>query len=178
MALGIVREKELGSITNLYVTPVTKFEFLVGKQLPYIVLSMISYFLMVGCAVFFFHVPLKGSFLALTVGALLYVTATTGLGLVISTFTNTQISALFGTAILTMLPTAQFSGLTTPVGSLEGGAYWIGQFFPATYFLILSRGVFTKALGFSDLMGPLISLALFIPALTFLAWLFLPKQEK
>ena len=110
MALGIVREKELGSITNLYVTPVTKFEFLVGKQLPYIVLSMISYFLMVGCAVFFFHVPLKGSFLALTVGALLYVTATTGLGLVISTFTNTQISALFGTAILTMLPTAQFSG--------------------------------------------------------------------
>ena len=178
MALGIVREKELGSITNLYVTPVTKFEFLIGKQLPYILLSMISYFLMVGCAVFFFHVPLKGSFLALTVGALLYVTATTGLGLVISTLTNTQISALFGTAILTMLPTAQFSGLTTPVGSLEGGAYWIGQFFPATYFLILSRGVFTKALGFADLMGPLISLALFIPALTFLAWLFLPKQEK
>lgn len=178
MALGIVREKELGSITNLYVTPVTKLEFLIGKQLPYIVLSMISYFLMVGCAVFFFRVPLKGSFLALTVGALLYVTATTGLGLVISTFTNTQISALFGTAILTMLPTAQFSGLTTPVGSLEGGAYWIGQFFPATYFLILSRGVFTKALGFADLMGPLISLALFIPALTFLAWLFLPKQEK
>ncbi len=178
MALGIVREKELGSITNLYVTPVTKLEFLIGKQLPYIVLSMISYFLMVGCAVFFFRVPLKGSFLALTVGALLYVTATTGLGLVISTFTNTQISALFGTAILTMLPTAQFSGLTTPVGSLEGGAYWIGQFFPATYFLVLSRGVFTKALGFADLMGPLVSLALFIPALTFLAWLFLPKQEK
>lgn len=178
MALGIVREKELGSITNLYVTPVTKFEFLIGKQLPYIILSMISYFLMVGCAVFFSQVPLKGSFLALTVGALLYVTATTGLGLVISTFTNTQISALFGTAILTMLPTAQFSGLTTPVGSLEGGAYWIGQFFPATYFLILSRGVFTKALGFGDLMGPLISLALFIPALTFLAWRFLPKQER
>lgn len=178
MALGIVREKELGSITNLYVTPVTKLEFLLGKQLPYIVLSMISYFLMVGCAIFFFQVPLKGSFLALTVGALLYVTATTGLGLVISTFTNTQISALFGTAILTMLPTSQFSGLTTPVGSLEGGAYWIGQFFPATYFLVLSRGVFTKALGFSDLMGPLISLALFIPALTFIAWLFLPKQEK
>ena len=96
MALGIVREKELGSITNLYVTPVTKLEFLVGKQLPYIVLSMISYFLMVGSASWFFKVPIKGSFLALTLGALLYVTATTGLGLVISSFTNTQISALFG----------------------------------------------------------------------------------
>ncbi len=178
MALGVVREKELGSITNLYVTPVTKLEFLIGKQLPYIVLSMISYFTMVAAAVWLFQVPLKGSFLALTLGALLYVTATTGLGLVISTFTNTQISALFGTAILTMLPTAQFSGLTTPVGSLEGGAYWVGQFFPATYFLILSRGVFTKALGFFNLMGPILALAAFIPALTFIAWLFLPKQEK
>ena len=178
MALGIVREKELGSITNLYVTPVTKLEFLVGKQLPYIVLSMISYFLMVGSASWFFKVPIKGSFLALTLGALLYVTATTGLGLVISSFTNTQISALFGTAILTMLPTTQFSGLKDPIGSLEGAAYWIGKFFPASHFIILSRGVFTKALQFANLIGPLFALAAFIPALTFIAWLFLPKQEK
>lgn len=178
MALGIVREKELGSITNLYVTPVTKLEFLLGKQLPYIVLSMISYFLMVACAVWFFGVPVKGSFLALTLGALLYVTATTGLGLVISSFTSTQISALFGTAILTMLPTTQFSGLKDPIGSLEGAAYWIGKFFPASHFIILSRGVFTKALQFSNLIGPLFALAAFIPVLTFIAWLFLPKQEK
>lgn len=178
MALGIVREKELGSITNLYVTPVTKLEFLVGKQLPYIVLSMISYFLMVGSASWFFKVPIKGSFLALTLGALLYVTATTGLGLVISSFTNTQISALFGTAILTMLPTTQFSGLKDPIGSLEGAAYWIGKFFPASHFIILSRGVFTKALQFANLIGPLFALAAFIPVLTFIAWLFLPKQEK
>ena len=168
----------MGSITNLYVTPVTKMEFLVGKQLPYIVLSMISYFLMVGSASWFFKVPIKGSFLALTLGALLYVTATTGLGLVISSFTNTQISALFGTAILTMLPTTQFSGLKDPIGSLEGAAYWIGKFFPASHFIILSRGVFTKALQFANLIGPLFALAAFIPALTFIAWLFLPKQEK
>lgn len=178
MALGIVREKELGSITNLYVTPVTKLEFLLGKQLPYIVLSMASYFMMVGCAIWFFHVPLKGSFLAMTLGALLYVTSTTGLGLVISAFTKTQIAALFGTAILTMLPTAQFSGLKDPIGSLEGGAYWVGQFFPASHFIILSRGVFTKALGFADLISPLLSLAAFIPVLTLIAWLCLPKQEK
>ncbi len=178
MALGIVREKELGSITNLYVTPVTKLEFLIGKQLPYIVLSMISYFLMVASAVWFFGVSVKGSFLALSLGALIYVTTTTGLGLLISSFTNTQISALFGTAILTMLPTTQFSGLKDPIGSLEGGAYWIGQFFPASHFIMLSRGVFTKALSFADATGPLLFLAAFIPALTFLAWLFLPKQEK
>lgn len=178
VALGVVREKELGSITNFYVTPTTKLEFLLGKQLPYIAIAMFSYFVLVGMAVFLFKVPIKGSFLALTLGAFLYVTATTGIGLVISTFTPTQISALFGTAILTMLPTVQFSGLTTPIGSLEGGAYWIGQCFPPSYFLILSRGVFTKALQFRDLIGPLLTLALFFPINTFLAYLLLPNQEK
>ncbi|MDL2284474.1 ribosome-associated ATPase/putative transporter RbbA, partial [Oxalobacter sp. OttesenSCG-928-P03] len=178
VALGVVREKELGSITNFYVTPTTKLEFLLGKQLPYIAIAMFSYFILIGMAIFLFRVPIKGSFLALTVGALFYVTATTGVGLVISTFTPTQISALFGTAILTMLPTTQFSGLTTPVGSLEGGAYWIGQCFPASYFLVLSRGVFTKALHFPDLIGPILTLALFFPINTFIAYLLLPNQEK
>jgi len=178
VALGVVREKELGSITNFYVTPTTKLEFLLGKQLPYIVIAMFSYFILVSMAVFLFKVPMKGSFLALTTGALLYVIATTGVGLVISTFTPTQISALFGTAILTMLPTTQFSGLTTPVGSLEGGAYWIGQCFPASYFLVLSRGVFTKSLQFPDLIGPIFALALFFPINTLIAYLLLPNQEK
>lgn len=178
MALGVVREKELGSITNLYVTPVTKLEFLLGKQLPYIVLSMVSYVLMTISAVVFFHVPIKGSLIAMTIGALLYVTATTSLGLLISTFTKTQISALFGTAILTMLPTSQFSGLKDPIGSLEGSAYWIGQCWPASHFIILCRGVFTKALQFVDVIHPLCCLAAFIPVLTFIAWLLLPKQEK
>ncbi len=178
MALGIVREKELGSITNLYVTPVTKLEFLLGKQLPYVVLSMISYILMTVSAVLFFNVPIKGSLIAMTIGALFYVTATTSLGLLISTFTKTQISALFGTAILTMLPTTQFSGLKDPIGSLEGSAYWIGQFFPASHFIILCRGVFTKSLQLIDVIHPLICLAGFIPVLTLIAWLLLPKQEK
>ncbi|MCM1512855.1 MAG: ribosome-associated ATPase/putative transporter RbbA [Oxalobacter formigenes] len=178
VALGVVREKELGSITNFYVTPTTKLEFLLGKQIPYIAISMLGYFIMMGLAIFLFRVPLKGSFLALTIGAFFYVVATTGVGLVISTFTPTQISALFGTAILTMLPTTQFSGLTTPVGSLEGGAYWIGQCFPASYFLVLSRGVFTKALFFPELIGPILTLALFFPVNTFIAWLLLPNQEK
>ncbi|MBK1679564.1 ribosome-associated ATPase/putative transporter RbbA [Rhodocyclus tenuis] len=178
MALGVVREKELGSITNLYVTPVTRLEFLIGKQLPYIAMSMLSFFLLVLQVIVFFDVPVKGSFLALSVGALLYVTATTGIGLLISTFTNTQIAALFGTAILTMLPTVQFSGLTSPVSSLEGMGYWIGQCFPATYFLIISRGVFTKALGFGDLGTQFLALAAFIPVLTLASLALLRKQEK
>jgi len=178
MALGVVREKELGSITNLYVTPVTRLEFLLGKQLPYIVMSMASFFLLLLQAVLIFGVPVKGSLPALVAGALLYVTATTGLGLLISTFTRTQIAALFGTAILTMLPTVQFAGLTTPVSALEGAGYWIGQCFPATYFLIISRGVFTKALGFSDLLPQFAALAAFVPLLTLASLLLLRKQEK
>src|SRR5574343_1230418 len=178
MALGVVREKELGSITNLYVTPVTRLEFLVGKQLPYIAVCMASYLLMMLEAVLVFGVPVKGSFLAMTLGALLYVTATTGLGLLMSTFTKTQIAALFGTAIVTMLPTVQFSGLTTPVESLQGASYWVGQFYPATYFILICRGAFTKGLGFAELWPSLIALAAFIPVLTLASVALLKKQEK
>ena len=178
MALGVVREKELGSITNLYVTPVTRLEFLIGKQLPYIAVCMASYLLMMGEAVFVFGVPVKGSFAAMTLGALLYVTATTGLGLLMSTFTKTQIAALFGTAIVTMLPTIQFSGLTTPVEALEGVGYWIGQGYPATYFILICRGAFTKGLGFADLWQSLLALAAFIPLLTIASVVLLKKQEK
>jgi ribosome-dependent ATPase len=178
MALGVVREKELGSITNLYVTPVTRLEFLLGKQLPYVAVAMFSYFTLVVQAVLVFGVPVKGSLPALTLGTLLYVIVTTGYGLLISTFTRTQIAALFGAAILTMLPTVQFSGLTTPVSSLESVGYWIGQFFPASYYLIMSRGVFTKALGFADLIDQFVALALFIPVMTGLAVALLPKQER
>ena len=177
MALGVVREKELGSITNLYVTPVTRLEFLLGKQLPYVAVAMFSFLLLLLQAVFVFDVPVKGSMLALSCGTLLYVTVTTGIGLLTSTFVRTQIAALFGTALLTMLPTIQFSGLTTPVGSLEHGAYWIGQVFPASYYLVLSRGIFTKALGFADLLPQFLALLLFIPLLTAAAVARLPKQE-
>ena len=178
MALGVVREKELGSITNLYVTPVTRLEFLLGKQLPYIAVALISYVLLVIQSQLMFQVPMKGSLLALSFGAFLYVIATTGFGLLISTFTSTQIAALFGTAILTILPTVTFSGLTTPVAALEGPAYWIGQFFPASYFLTISRGTFTKALGFADLWPQFIALACFIPVLTALSVALLRKQER
>ncbi len=177
MALGVVREKELGSIVNLYVTPVTRLEFLLGKQLPYVAVSMMGYVALVLQAVFAFGVPVKGSLAALTFGTLLYVMATTGLGLLISTFTRTQTAAIFGTAIATMLPAVQFSGLTTPVSSLDGAAYWAGQFFPASHYLVLSRGVFTKALDFSDLTAQFAALAAFIPVLTALSVSLLRKQE-
>ncbi len=176
-ALGVVREKELGSITNLYVTPVTRLEFLLGKQLPYIAMGLCNFLLMTALAVLVFRVPLKGSFPTLLAGALLYVTAATGLGLFLSTFMRSQIAAVFGVAIATMIPAIQFSGLIHPVASLEGAAAWIGRLYPASHFLTISRGVFSKALGFHELAPYFVPLAVAIPLLTLLSVAFLKKQE-
>ena len=178
MALAIVREKELGSITNLYVTPVTRLEFLIGKQLPYIGVAMANFALMFLMALFVFQVPLKGSFLALVIGVLLYVTTTTGYGMVISAFARTQIAALFGTAILTVLPATQFAGMMTPVSSLSGTAQVMGRAFPMTYFVPISVGTFTKGLGLADLGPDLAALVVFIPILTLLSLLLLRTQER
>lgn len=177
-ALSVVREKELGSILNLYVTPVTKLEFLLGKQLPYIAMGMINFFLLCALAIFVFGVPLKGDFLLLTLAALLYVTSATGLGLLISAFTRSQIAAIFATALGTIIPASQFSGMIDPVSSLEGGARFIGEIYPTTYFLTISRGVFSKALGFADLSPLLLPLAVSIPVLLILSIALLKKQER
>jgi ribosome-dependent ATPase len=178
MALGVVREKELGSITNLYVTPVSWLEFLLGKQLPYVAVGLANFALLFLMALFVFRVPLKGDFAPLLLGVLLYVTAMTAYGMLISAFTNTQIAALFGTSILTVLPATQFSGMMTPVSSLAGAAKWVGRSFPMTYFVPISVGAFTKGLGFADLRTDLALLALFVPALTLLNALLLRKQER
>ena len=176
-ALGVVREKELGSIINLYVTPVTRLEFLLGKQLPYLALGLLNFALLMVAAVLLFDVPLKGSPLTLLLGALLYLGCATALGLLMSTFTRSQIAAVFGTAIVTLLPAVQFSGLIYPVSSLEGFGAVIGQLYPTSHFLVISRGVFSKALGFGDLGGYLLPLAITVPVLLALCTALLKKQE-
>lgn len=176
-ALSIVREKELGSIINLYVTPTTRSEFLLGKQLPYIVLGMFNFFLLCALSVFVFGVAHKGSFLTLTLAALLYVTIATGLGLLISTFMKSQIAAIFGTAIITLIPATQFSGMIDPVASLEGPGRWIGQIYPTSHFLTIARGTFSKALNISDLWGSFIPLLVAVLLVLGLSVLLLKKQE-
>lgn len=176
-ALSVVREKELGSIINLYVTPTTRSEFLLGKQLPYIVLGMLNFLLLCALSVFVFGVPHKGSFLTLTLAALLYVTIATGLGLLISTFMKSQIAAIFGTAIITLIPATQFSGMIDPVASLEGPGRWIGEIYPTSHFLTIARGTFSKALDLTDLWQLFIPLAVAIPVVIGLSVLLLKKQE-
>lgn len=177
-ALSVVREKELGTITNLYGTPVTKLEFLLGKQLPYVALALTNFVVMIIMAVTIFAVPLKGSLLGLVIGAIVYVFATTAIGLLSSCVTNTQMAAVFGTAIATMLPATQFSGMLQPVSTLRGTGYIIGKLFPTTYFMKVSVGAFTKALSLPELLPFVFWTFLFWPALLLIAILLLPKQER
>lgn len=166
-SLSVVREKELGSITNFYVTPTRKSEFFIGKQLPYVVLAMVNFLILVGQALFIFKVDLTGSFLSFTLATFFYVLCATALGLIMSAFLNSQIAALFGTALATILPASQFSGMITPVTSLEGLAKVIGEVYPTTYYMIVSRGVFSKALSFNELHVMLVGLS--IAAIIFIA---------
>ncbi|MFG9514396.1 ribosome-associated ATPase/putative transporter RbbA [Pseudomonas aeruginosa] len=177
-ALAVVREKELGSIINLYVTPVTRTEFLVGKQLPYVLLAMINFFSMSLLAITVFDVPITGSFSMLTLAVLTFVLISTGMGLLASTITRTQIAAMFVAMIGTMLPATQLSGLINPVSSMEGVSRLFGEIYPATHIFTISRGVFSKALGFSELQGAMVPLLVAVPVILALAVALLRKQER
>ena len=176
-ALAVVREKETGSILNLYVTPVTRTEFLLGKQLPYVALAMLNFLLMSLMAVLVFRVPITGSFATLALGALLFSLCSTGMGLLASSVTRSQIAALFITMIGTIVPATQFAGLLDPVSSLQGGARVVGELYPASHMINLSRGVFSKALGAADLQHALTSMALAVPVILGAAIALLRKQE-
>jgi ribosome-dependent ATPase len=176
--LSIVREKDLGSIVNLYVTPVTRLEFLLGKQIPYVGLAMVNLAMMTTFAILVQRVPFTGSVLAYALGGLLYAIAATGLGLFISSFMNSQIAAIFLTTVVTMTLAVQYSGMIDPIASMEGEAALIGAINPASHFVTVSRGAFSKALGFGDLAASLLSLLAAGPVLLVLSVFFLRKQAR
>ncbi|WP_386082690.1 ribosome-associated ATPase/putative transporter RbbA [Vreelandella sp. F11] len=177
-ALSVVREKEMGSIINLYVTPVTRAEFLIGKQIPYIGLAMVNFLLMTGLAITLFGVPITGSFLTLALSALVFSVIATGMGLLASTITKSQIAAMFFAMIGTLIPATQFSGLTDPVSSLDGVGRFIGNIYPASHMFTISRGVFSKALDLRDLIGSFLPLLLSVPVIMGMAIILLKKQER
>jgi ribosome-dependent ATPase len=178
MTVSIVREKELGSIINFYVTPTGRLEYLLGKQLPYVAIGVINFFILVTLALLVFGVPIKGSFLFLTLCTLLYVMVTTGIGMVTSTFTSTQVAAVFVTAILTIQPTIQFAGLLQPVSTLEGSARVMGTIWPTTYYMHASLGAYTKGLGLDLMLSDMFYLLACIPVLLAISTFALSKQEK
>jgi ribosome-dependent ATPase len=176
-ALAVVREKETGSITNFRSTPVTGLEFLLGKQIPYLAICLVSFSSLLLLAIVLFGVPVTGSWLALVAGTFLYLCAATGFGLVVSTLTRTQVAAVFATSVIALIPTTQFSGLLVPVSSLSGAGHAIGLAFPASWYQSISIGTFTKGLSFAQLFVSHLVLAVFATGFMVVATLILRKQE-
>ncbi len=177
-ALSVVREREIGSIANLYASPASVLQYLAGKQFPYLVSGAVNFVMLTAMVVFWFGVPLKGSFAALLLGSLLLVGASTGLGLLVSSFTRSQTAAFFIAALGTMIPTINFSGIIHPLSSLSGGAYAMGMSFPASWFQRISMGGFSKGLGLADFALEYAMLAAFALGYLLLASVLLKKQEK
>ena len=177
-AVGVVREKEIGSITNFYASPASTVQYLVGKQLPYIAVGMVNFVAMLAMMLLWFGVPLKGSLAALAFGTLLYVWASTSLGLLISCFVRSQLAAIFAAAIISMIPAMNFSGFLYPLATIDGGGRIIGFVFPASWYQNISLGTFAKGLGMRDLLPEYGAITLFALCATAIACLLLKKQEK
>ena len=177
-AVGVVREREIGSIANFYASPAAVAQYLIGKQLPYIAVGMVNFAAMMLMIIYLFGVPLKGSFTGLAVGTLLMVSASTALGLLISCFVRSQLAAIFATAIITMIPAQTYSGFLYPLSTMEGGALIIGKTFPSSWYYTVSVGSFTKGLHTADLLHEYAAIAAFAATSLILACLLLKKQEK
>ena len=176
-AVGVVREKEVGSIANFRSTPVTQAEFLIGKQLPYVVIAFVSFLILLSVAQVLFELPVRGSMAVLLSGSLLYVLATTAMGILLSSFVKTQVAAIFVAAIISIIPALNFSGLLVPVSSLSDSARWLGRCFPAAWYQEISVGAFTKGLGLALLWPNLAALAGFALLYLACAIMALKKQE-
>ena len=177
-AVGVVREREIGSIANFYASPAAVAQYLIGKQLPYIAVGMVNFAAMMLMIIYLFGVPLKGSFTGLAIGTLLMVSASTALGLLISCFVRSQLAAIFATAIITMIPAQTYSGFLYPLSTMEGGALVIGKTFPSSWYYTVSVGSFTKGLHTADLLHEYAAIAAFAAASLILACVLLKKQEK
>jgi ribosome-dependent ATPase len=178
MAVSVAREKEIGTITNFYVTPTGRAEFLIGKQLVYIGIGLLNFAILTALVVLVLRVPLQGNPLVLVLATIVYVVAATGYGLMVSMMTATQVTAVFAATVLSVMPTLQFSGMLTPVSSLDGPARVLGSLWPTTWYMKVSVGSYTKGLGLADLSGALTRLALFGPVFTGIAIALLKKQER
>jgi len=160
-ALGIVREKETGSIYNIYSSTVTRFEYLAGKLLPYVVISSMNAVILWTIATQWFQVPFKGNPTFFFAASVVFVLTSTGIGLIVSLLVRTQIAALVITMVVSMLPTILFSGLIVPVSSLSRGSQIQAHLFPGMYYTNIVRGAFLKGVGLEVLWLDVMALALY-----------------
>ena len=150
-SVGVVREKEHGSIDNVYSSTLSRGEFVFGKLIPYVLLASINFFMLWGLALTVFHVPFRGSPLLFAFAGVLYVTCTTMMGMMISFFVNSQIAAVLLTVIITLIPTLQYSGMIVPLSSLSEAGRFQARMLPASYFYEAIQASFLKGVGFGEI---------------------------
>jgi ABC-2 type transport system permease protein len=149
-ALAVVREREIGTLDQLLVSPITSAEMMLGKTIPVLGLGLFHLLIYTGLTMFQFGVPMRGSFVALVLAALLYILTALALGLLISTVSKTQQEA-FMLLILVLLPAVMLSGFVSPIESMPKIFQWMTVVNPIRYFLEIVRGVFLKGIGVSQL---------------------------
>ena len=177
-ALGIVREKETGSIYNIYSSTVTRFEFLAGKLLPYVAISSLNAVVLWCMATLWFRVPFKGSLPFFLAASVVFVLCSTGIGLLVSLLVRTQIAALVITMVASMLPTILYSGLIVPVSSLSSGSQFQAHLFPGMYYTNIVRGTFLKGIGLEVLWVDVLALAIYALILRTVGYQLFTKRPR
>jgi len=158
-AMAIVREKEVGTLEQLNVTPLRRWELITGKLLPYGLIGLVDILLATAVAVFWFEVPLRGSFWLLMAISLVYVLCTLALGLLISTISETQQQAMMTATFFFLMPMIYLSGFMTPIENMPEPIQWVTYIIPLRYFLVIVRGIFLKGVGFEVLAPQVAALA-------------------
>ncbi len=177
-ALGVVREKESGSIFNIYASTVRRSEFLIGKIAPYVGISWLNVLLLWLIATLVFGAPFKGDFAFFMFASLLYVTCTTGIGLLVSVAVRTQVAAMMGTAILTVVPAVLYSGVLIPIPSLSAAAKVIAHLLPGMYYTDIVLGAFLKDVSWSGLWLNMVVLTLYAALLFGVGYVLFRKRVK
>ena len=177
-ALGVVREKENGSIYNIYSSTVTRAEFLVGKLLPYLGISIINVIILWLMAVLVFAAPFKGDPLFFFLASVIYVSCTTGIGLLVSLFARTQVAAMMITVIVTIVPAVLYSGLLVPIASMDAASQFEAHLFPAMYYTDIALGSFLKGIGMGQLWGRVGALLFYSSVLWIAAYLLFHKRVR
>ncbi|HET7265874.1 MAG TPA: ABC transporter permease [bacterium] len=177
-SLTVTREKESGAILNVQTAPIAGWEYVLGKLVPYAGISYLTYWLLLACAVWLFHVRMLGSLVALSLGALLFVIATAAIGLVVSVLVRTQVAALVATVVVVMVPGMEYSGFSEPIGTLDASGRVMSHLFPVADFMFLVRGVFLKGFGLAAGADSLLRLAGYAGAAVLVATLAFPKRRK
>ena len=175
-ALLIVRERENGTILNLYCSPATRWDIVAGKALPYVAVSFLDFLVIFAVSVWLFQLRFVGSAGLLSAAALLYSICTIGLGLLISTLTRTQLAAMLTTFLVAVAPAFTFSGIFAPVAGQDPIGRFVSRVIPATYFMDVVRGAYLKGGGLAPHGPNLTALAVYAVVVYTVTWLALRKR--